>query len=261
MEALQRYSLKERGRLIGQFSSAELRSMRDRNQLTRFHEVSQGGASWEQAVSLLERLEIQKQAAVLTATEPLPPIPADAMVSYRPFPVWLLISLHYLTGGIFSFFWITSLHGRLPRNSADEPSGLRAVGFMLTPLVNLYWMFTCYPLLVTRLNRVRERRGLPADVLYFPAIIMCVLFLGVALMALTGTFVVFTLAMRQSAVETTPLYERTEHAVWFFFILPQFLTLINYMFLAPQFCAMCQAAFNQTAESQQRQLTQLLASR
>ena len=50
LEALQRYSLKERGRLIGEFSTSELCHMRDRNQLTRFHEVSRGGTRWEPAV-------------------------------------------------------------------------------------------------------------------------------------------------------------------------------------------------------------------
>ncbi len=213
-------------------------------------------------MTLLERLEIQEQAAQISASAPPPPIPSEAVVSYQPFPVWLLVALHYLTLGVFSFFWITSLHGRLPRNSPDEPSGLRAVGLMLVPLVNLYWMFTCYPLLVTRLNRIRERRGLPTDVLYFPALIMCVLFLAVSLMAITGSFVVFTLAMRQSPVgPQLSFMERSEHAVWFFFLLPHLLTLVNYIFLVPQFCSMCQTAFNQIAESQQNQLSKLLGNR
>ena len=80
-------------------------------------------------------------------------------------------------------------------------------------------------------------------------------------MAIAGMFVVFTLVMRQSPEETLSIYERSEHAVWFFFILPRILTFINYTFLMPQFCAMCQTAFNQIAEAQQRQLSQLLANR
>lgn len=261
IQPIQRYSLKERGRLIGSFSTAELRQMRDRNQLTRFHQVSQTGTQWERAMSLLERLEIQEQAAAIAASAPPPPIPIEAVIPYQPFPVWLLIALHYLTLGVFSFFWVTSLHGRLPRNSPDEPSGLRAVGLMLVPLVNLYWMFTCYPLLVTRLNRIRERRGLPADVLYFPALILCVLFLVVSLMAIAVGFVIFTLVMRQSSVGPQLTFmERSEHAIWFFILLPQLLTLVNFVFLAPQFSSMCQTAFNQIAASQETQLTRLLGN-
>ena len=82
------------------------------------------------------------------------------------------------------------------------------------------------------------------------------------MMALVGMFVVFTLIMRQSSfAPMASAYERSEHALWFFFVLPQFLTLINYVFLAPQFCAMCQTAYNEVAESQQKQLAALLGIR
>lgn len=261
MRPVERYALKERGRLIGEFSPAELTLMAERNQLTRFHEVSTRGARWESAIEVLERLQLQKNIEAATAREPLPPIPSDTVVSYRPFPVWLLVVLHYATFGVFSFFWITSMHGRLPRNTPDEPGAGRAVALMLIPLVNLYWMFICYPLLVERLNTVRERRGLPTDVLTFPALLMCVGYLAASLMAIAGTLVVFTLTIRQSAVEGTNWLERSEHAIWFFFVMPQFLTAINYLFLAPQFASMCQTAFNQIAELQQRELTTLLAHR
>lgn len=247
-----KYQLKERGRVLGEYTETELQDLRSRHQLSRFHQVSAGNRAWEPAVSVLQRLETARaqQLAILEADPGPPPIPADQLVAYRPFPVWLLLGLHWLSGGVFSFFWITTLHGRLPRTSPDEPSGGQALSLMLIPLVNLYWMFTCYPSLAERLNRIRERQGLLGNVPVMPPLVMCILNLAVSLMMITGSIVVFTLMSRGSPYD---------HAVWFFFILPQLLTAVNYVFLVPQFIATCQTAFNEIAESQQRMLAAHLA--
>jgi hypothetical protein len=76
------------------------------------------------------------------------------------FPVVGVVLLHFFTCGIFSAFYWTLMHGKLPRNRVDDPSAARAFWFYWIPGFNLYWMFFCPLRLVTRIDEQRTMRGL-----------------------------------------------------------------------------------------------------
>lgn len=57
------------------------------------------------------------------------------------FPVAGAVVLHYLTFGIFSYFYYGAKHGHLPQAASDDPSASKAIGFGFIPYFNLYWMF------------------------------------------------------------------------------------------------------------------------
>jgi len=240
------YRLKSQGRILGDYSESELQDLHARQQLTRFHEVLVDG-NWTSATGILRSIEegVLTRQAILDADPGPPPVPEEDTVAYRPFPVWLLIPLHFFTLGVFSFFWITTMHGRLPQTRPDEPTGARALSLMLVPILNMYWMFICYPMLVDRLNRIRERQGLLGNVPMVPALTICFINLAVFLMTVTGSIVLLILVSRGSPYE---------HAVWFFILMPQVLTAVSYVFVIPMFIATCQSAFNEIAESQRRML-------
>jgi hypothetical protein len=113
----------------------------------------------------------------------LPPAPLPAPEAARPpvrhelpwAPAWLVVALHYLTLGVFSVVWFALMHGRMPRIRGDDPSAARAVGFLLIPVFNVYWLFFVHLRLCERLNDLRVQRGLMPNVPEPLAIFMCVL--------------------------------------------------------------------------------------
>lgn len=79
----------------------------------------------------------------------------------KTFPAWLCVFLHFITLGIFPFFYFGIKHGQLPKIKDDDPSAGKAIGFMFIPFFNLYWRFIFWLRLVDRLNfqhRLRSKR-------------------------------------------------------------------------------------------------------
>jgi hypothetical protein len=72
-----------------------------------------------------------------------------------------MLVLHFVTGGIFTIIWFGLMHGKMPKNRPDDPSGGKAVGFMFIPFFNIYWVFFTNLRLIDRINEQRHFVGLP----------------------------------------------------------------------------------------------------
>jgi hypothetical protein len=81
--------------------------------------------------------------------------------SVEPFPVWLVILLHFLTFGIFPLVHLSNLHDRLPKAEQDDPSAGKAIGYSFIPYFQLYWIVFNTLRLADRLNLQFRLRGLP----------------------------------------------------------------------------------------------------
>jgi len=90
------------------------------------------------------------------------------------FPVGVVILLHFITLGIFTFFHFNLMHGKLPKVRLDDPSAGRAIGFMFIPFFNFYWIFFSYNRLCLRVDEQRTQHGLPPSNLRGLSIAMCV---------------------------------------------------------------------------------------
>ena len=91
------------------------------------------------------------------------------------FPVGLVILLHYITFGIFTFIHFNLMHGSLPKVRPDDPSAGKAIGFMFIPFFNFYWVFFSYGRLCLRVDEQRVQHGLPPSELQGLSIAMCIL--------------------------------------------------------------------------------------
>ncbi len=92
------------------------------------------------------------------------PLPERARLSRHGltrFPVAAAVVLHYLTFGIFTFFYYSAKHGRLPIAASDDPSAGKAIGFSFIPYYNLYWVFFNTLRLGDRVSLQFQLRGLP----------------------------------------------------------------------------------------------------
>ena len=76
------------------------------------------------------------------------------------FSVILLVLLHFVTFGVFTFIWFSILHGRLSKVRRNDPSALRAALFTLIPIFNIYWAFFFWYRLCTRIEEQRVKYGL-----------------------------------------------------------------------------------------------------
>ena len=72
-----------------------------------------------------------------------------------------VIILHFLTFGLFSFFFHACKHGRLPMVRHDDPSTGKAIGFMFIPFYNWYWIFFANLRLCDRINEHAKWRDCP----------------------------------------------------------------------------------------------------
>lgn len=77
------------------------------------------------------------------------------------FSAGLMVFLSLLTLGIFPYVYFALMHGKLPRNREDDPSGGTVVGFLFIPFYSFYWQFIVFPGLCRRINEQRELRDLP----------------------------------------------------------------------------------------------------
>lgn len=80
------------------------------------------------------------------------------------FPAAVVILLHFLTLGIFSFLYMGMRHSRLPRIRHDDFGAGKAIGFMLIPIVSAYWAFMFWVRLASRINFQFRLRNLPEPV-------------------------------------------------------------------------------------------------
>ncbi|HEU4965267.1 MAG TPA: hypothetical protein VFV52_15670 [Bacilli bacterium] len=79
--------------------------------------------------------------------------------TFTNFPTVLVIVLHFLTGGIFSFIYLGLKHSQVPMIKANDFSAGKAIGFMFIPFFNLYWIFMFHVRLVNRINLQFRLRG------------------------------------------------------------------------------------------------------
>ena len=74
----------------------------------------------------------------------------------------LVVFLHFITFGIFSWIHFGLMHDRLPRARHDDPSAAKAICFMLIPFFNVfYWRFFEGMRICDRINEQRHFAGLP----------------------------------------------------------------------------------------------------
>jgi len=199
MHAIQ-YYVRFRGKSQGPFTLEDLQRMRQQGALTRFHKIL-GGPTGDDGVPATE-LESLLAPAVGEAVATIPPqvtdprrIPTailDTVVV--PFPVGVLLFLHYTTLGMFSFFYITGLHGQLPRVVSTDLNARKAVGLCFVPVFNIaWWFFVVYPDLCRRLSDLRGALGLRGRLSEWWGYSLAVLIaLSTALVGMWGTVVLLT---------------------------------------------------------------------
>ncbi|HWE95507.1 MAG TPA: hypothetical protein VG269_16195 [Tepidisphaeraceae bacterium] len=77
------------------------------------------------------------------------------------FSIPAVLVLHFVTSGLFTLIWFQLMHGKMPKNRPDDPSGGKAVGFMFIPIFSIYWIFFANLRLIDRINEQRHFAGLP----------------------------------------------------------------------------------------------------
>ncbi len=245
-KATANWYLRERGKVVGTFSDEALQQLHTEGRISRFHTISRDQRHWESALSHFEF------GASSNWTPSVPDAPSNGnsnvvAVTYRPFPIAALIALHYATFGIFTFFWITSLHGRLPALRPNHPSGGRAVLLAMLPFVNLYWAYLCYPLLAERLNELMPRHNLKGAI-PMSLVLATVSMIVIPMVIWIVGFIVITFMLYYN--ETVNL----EPPKIFFFWIPGVFAAVDLVILIPALSSMIQTCFNDIAESQQSRL-------
>lgn len=230
--AVEEWFVLDRGKMRGPYSLDQVRSMRESGICPPFTRVSRDQITWHELDDYLAR-----QGTDSTATRP-PPIFDKVFAS---FPVSALMLLHYLTAGIYSFLWITSLHGRLPKVRADDPSAVRAIALCLVPLYNLYWFFFVFPRLGSRVNALSRHHNLQEPVPPILVYAFCVLLAIPAAMATAGCLVLMMLFFSD---------DRLDVVLFTFFLLPGLLAAINYLFVMPVLCTLIQRSINRISAAQ-----------
>lgn len=64
----------------------------------------------------------------------------------------ILIFVHIVTFGLSSIIYFGLIHGKLPKIRHDDFGTLKALGFLLVPILNIYWIFVFWLRLIDRLN-------------------------------------------------------------------------------------------------------------
>jgi len=253
----------ERGDITGPFTHSQVEAMRASGVLGEFSQVSRDKANWTRVDDYFRDLRAKAAAPPPLRPPPLPgtvtePIAGETFpqtlgrvgeaVLLRPFPVAALVLLHFLTAGLFTFFWVTGMHGKLPRIRSDDPSAAKAIGLCLVPFYNLYWFFFVYPRLTQRLNALSRQYRLPAMIPTPLAYLMCALLLIPATMATAGAIIYFFLLF-----SPTPKGD----LLLLFLILPNTLTVINFFIVFPIYAGMVQSSANRISDVQVGSLLQV----
>lgn len=247
-----------RGKISGPFPHAQIEAMRQQGLCNAFTKISQDRMNWQ---AIDEYLAACRAAARAPAPLRPPVLPGSTQASsqgspgtaaqalarvsshdvLRPLPLIALLLLHYLTLGVFSFFWVTGLIGILPKTRASDPSTAKAVGLAFVPFYNLYWFFILYPRLAVRLNALSKTYFLPEIVPVPLAYTICVLMVIPVGMAMAGSVILMIVLFSPTS--------KWEVAM-FFFAVPNILTLINFLFVAPIFAERVQRTVNNISDAQ-----------
>ena len=251
---MQKYLVLRRGKKLGPFTIDQLTKMRSAgnyDSLTRIAPEDEPDA-WQSLDAFLKQRENQLRQpkaaeppsffgatdGTLAATDVIP-----------PFPVIPLLLLHFLTLGIFTFLWMLSRHGTLPKYRADDPSAAKAIGLCFVPFYNLYWIVVVMVRLVDRGNQLAATLRIGSAVPRALAFIVAALYLIPAGLSLIGSII-------WAAIMFSP-NPPVEETSFIFFVMPQILTLINYLLALPIFVGMFQSQLNSCFR---KQLLQLLSN-
>ncbi len=71
---------------------------------------------------------------------------------FSTFNTGIGILLHFLTLGIFTTIYCGLKHSKLPKIKYDDFEAGKAIGFLLIPFFNLYWLFIFWRRLTMRIN-------------------------------------------------------------------------------------------------------------
>lgn len=241
----------DRGKIGGPYDIKQLEAMRGQGALNSFARVSEDRVQW---VLLDDQLRDERAKAVAPAPVRPPPlsgVTAPAQPGYyatgalaeihQPFPIFPLMLLHYLTGGLFTLFWTICTHGDLPKLKADDPSAGKALGLCFVPLFNLYWFCVMYPRLAARVNARCAQYGLQPTVPMPLSYLLCACLVIPIVMFTAGAVVLASLFF-----SPTP---KTD-AMLLFYVVPSLFLGIHFVVIAPLFAFFVQNGMNKVFEAQ-----------
>jgi len=159
----------------------------------------------------------------------------------QSFPILPLLLLHVLTLGVFTFVWVLSRHGILPKFRADAINAGKAFGLLLVPFYHLYWLVFVFYRLAKRCNEFAHSLDVRGDVSTFLAAIVALLFVFPLGMLTVGLIV-------QGAIFFSPT-DKTQ-GILLFFVFPHVLTMINVVFALPWFACSVQLLINRCQNKQ-----------
>jgi len=241
------FTILRKGKRLGPFTLGQVKAMRARgdcDSLTRIASTANPD-SWHPLDAFLKQLE--NEAVQPTVAEP-PPLTRsimnrDAVISIvKPFPIFPLLLLHFLTAGIFSFFWLLSRHSVLPNLRADDPSTSKAIGLCFVPFYNLYWFVVVFVRLTDRGNQFARSLNSPKKVPRAMAFVVAALYLIPIGLAMIGALV-------WASIMFSPDPPELETSL-LFFILPQIFSAINFLLALPIFSAQIQTLLNSCFDRQ-----------
>lgn len=245
------FKILSKGKRYGPFTLAQIRTMRDRGDcdaMTRIASLESPDA-WQTLDSFLKQLDVQ--AAQPAPAEPPPltePVHSELGQAglVHPFPIFPLLLLHALTFGIFSFFWVLSRHGTIPKFRIDDPSPFKAIALCFVPFYNLYWIVVVFVRLVDRVNQFARSLGIGETIPRALGIMIAILYLLPIGLGLIGLVV-------WGAIMFSPDPPGGE-ATFLFFVLPHLFTAICYLIVMPIFASLIQSRLNSCFEKQIKQL-------
>ncbi len=272
--------LRERGKVKGPFSVSELLAMKDRGSLNRFHFVSRDNTHWVPASEWvmesgsdsttppsMPRTPLRSEsggksfrsngspvtassALVIEGAEPrqeenVPLVTVDPTLDdfvLIPFPVIILLVMHFITCGLYPFLRITGLHSKLPKRFPSDLTGARAIGLFFVPFFNLYWGFVVSSRLCDRVNELLAKYALPGRVSNTLAVTMCGFLVGPALFMMGGCVVLLVLWMKE--------FEDYKEAILIFFQIPLIFVALDFFLVIPLFAALMQGSVNRLGRAQ-----------
>ncbi|MFK7768288.1 MAG: hypothetical protein AB8B55_13775 [Mariniblastus sp.] len=237
-----------KGKRYGPFALEQIKTMRDRGDcdaLTRISTI-QAPEAWQTLDSFLKQQEYDAAQPAPIEPPPMTDLETERAALVRPFPIFPMLLLHALTLGIFTFFWLLSRHGVLPKFRADDPSPAKAIFLCFVPFFNLYWIIVAFVRLVDRVNQFSRTLGIAEKIPRALAIIVAVLYLLPLGLGLIGLVV-------WGAIMFSPDPPSGE-ASFLFFQLPHLFTIISYLIAMPIFASMIQSRLNLCFEKQIEQL-------
>ena len=229
--------------------------LRDRGQLDSFARLSStGNDPWESVDTVISRVRAsvpalpiaaprqpptQFGARELTETQRLEAIHNHEVL--WPMPTIPLTLLHYLTLGVFTFFWVLSRHGQLPVTRGTDSSAANAIGRCFIPFYQLYWFFIVFPRLADRVNAVSAANNLP-KVASKPLghVLAALLAVPCALMTAGGIILALLWFSTSSVIE----------AFIIFFAAPSSMIVLAYLVIGPVFAKQIQVGINRVFEAQ-----------